>query len=80
MNMIDEYGQVYSKIYNRLVKPTPDKDGYYRYLFGPNVFIPRGVQPKYKLIGIHTLVNRIFNGEPDSKIAEPVTDHIDGNR
>jgi Mor family transcriptional regulator len=78
--MIDEFGRVYSKIYNRLVNPTPDKDGYYRYLFAPNEFTPRGVRAKYKLIGIHTLVNRIFNGEPNTEIAEPITDHIDGNR
>ena len=73
---INNTGKVYSTFTNRYLTPGIDKDGYYRQTFiaKPNK------DYKIKLMGIHRIVNCIFNGFPPSGLNNPVTDHIDGNK
>lgn len=60
------------------MQPEYDKDGYLRVKLACDD--PTIVIPKYKLIGIHSLVNLCFNGQPSTDLKKPTTDHIDGNR
>ena len=75
---IDEKGNIFSTFTNKFIKPKCDKDGYLRVALACND--PSIIEPKYKLIGIHSLVNLCFNGQPPMDLKKPTTDHIDGNR
>ena len=56
--MISEFGDIYSKTTNKILKPFTDKDGYKR--------IELTVKPnKYKKFFVHRLVCHAFNGECD---------------
>lgn len=75
---IDEKGNIFSTFTNRFIKPGCDKDGYLRALLACDD--PTIIKPKYKLIGVHSLVNLCYNGQPSTDLKNPTTDHIDGNR
>lgn len=74
---INEYGDIYSVKTNTMLNKYCDKDGYYRQTLSLKNKPVTG--SKYKLIGVHKLVNYVFNGFPPKYMETPVTDHIDGN-
>lgn len=74
---INEYGDIYSTKTNTMLNKYCDKDGYYRQTLSLKNKPVTG--SKYKLIGVHKLVNFVFNGAPPKDMYQPVTDHIDGN-
>lgn len=67
---IDEYGNVYSKIYKRYLKPKLMKDGYMDLCLVCN----DGIRRHFR---IHRLVAEIFIGNPDNY---PIVLHLDNNK
>ena len=72
---IDCNGNVFTTNLDRFIIPAKDRDGYLRCTFTTATGTPRT-----KIIGVHQLVNSIFNGMAPESIYQPVTDHIDGDR
>ena len=72
MYLINEFGDVYSLYKNTLMKPTLDKDGYYKICL-------RTKDNKSNTITIHRLVMYNFNGEPPKTMIDPTVEHIDEN-
>ena len=66
---VSNYGRVYSKITNKIMKPKIEKDGYYRLGLRKN-----GVR---KFFRIHRLVALAFIPQEEYK---PVVNHKDGNK
>ena len=72
---VDCNGNVFTTNLDRFIIPAKDRDGYLRCTFTTATGTPRT-----KVIGVHQLVNTIFNGMAPESIYQPVTDHIDGDR
>lgn len=66
---IDEYGNIYSKFYNKPLKPNTDKDGYLR--------ITLAIDKKQKSFYVHRLVAQTFISNNKNN---PVVNHKDGNK
>lgn len=75
---INSIGKIYSTNTDKFLAPYIDKDGYYRQAL--TLKRVNENTPKIKLVGIHMMVNTIFNKFPPSDMEHPVTDHIDGNK
>jgi hypothetical protein len=71
-------GQIYSAFTNTFLNGWLDKDGYVRQLLRLKVPNPE-TKAECKVIGVHKIVNTVFNGLPPKGMESPVTDHIDGN-
>lgn len=70
---IDEYGNVWSKKLNGLMKTRKDKDGYLK------IKLSGGDAQHQVYTSIATLVMYNFNSSPPTSMKDPTINHIDGN-
>ncbi|HBJ1650924.1 TPA: hypothetical protein LA460_000143 [Clostridium botulinum] len=69
---INEYGELYSLYFNKILSPSKDKDGYLKIMLMCN----DGKRHSFRLA---TLVILAFKGEPNENIKDPTVNHIDEN-
>lgn len=78
--IISENGDIYSLEVERLLKPTLDKDGYFKISLRSNELIKETNRHRVIYARVATLVCYIFNGEPPNDIKDPTVEHIDNNK
>ena len=69
---ISQYGDIYSKITNKILKQKCDKDGYLELAL-------RTIDNKGRSYKVHRLVAFAYIGKPPLNLKDPTINHIDNN-